>query len=579
MRQLGGQDGGYAGEALRSDLQAGLTVGVMLIPQGMAYALIAGMPPIYGLYSALVPLVVYALLGSSRQLAVGPVAIVSLLVAAGVAPLAEGDPERWIGLALLLALMVGVLQLAMGLLRFGFLTNFLSHPVLAGFTSAAAIVIGASQLRHLVGVDLPSGEGFPALVLALVRELGAVHLPTLALGIGGILLLVGARRWVPRVPGALVLVVVATLVAVVAGLEEAGVRLVGEVPAGLPMPVVPPLDGGAALRLLPVALTIALIGFMESVAVAKVYAGRHGYRLDANQELVALGAANLVGAFFRSFPVTGGFSRTAVNEGAGARTQVASLVSAAIVGLTLLFLTGLFAGLPNAALAAIVMVAVAGLIDWREARHLWQTDRHDFAMMGVTFGVTLLVGIEAGILAGVLASLTSLVFRTSRPHSAVLGRLPGSRTWRNLNRHPSAREEPGVAVLRIDATLCFANAEFLTERIDEVLARPAGDAPVRALVLDFHAVNGVDSTAMHVLAGVQGRIREAGHELHFAGVKGPVMDRLEWAGLVGLVGRERFHLEVDQAVEAVLGQGSGGSEEGESTVLAGSMSEPRGERV
>ncbi len=542
---------GYDRDRLRSDLAAGVTVGVMLIPQGMAYALIAGMPPIYGLYASLVPIVVYAFMGSSRQLAVGPVAIVSLLVAAGVAPLADGDPQRYIELALLLALMVGVLQLGMGLLRFGFLTNFLSHPVLAGFTSAAALIIGASQLRHLVGVDLPSGHEVHRIVLALAEQAGAVQPLTLALGLGGIVLLVALRRWVPAIPGALALVVVATGLVWALDLQATGVQVVGEVPGGLPAPSLPPLEMQAVMDLLPAALTIALVGFMESIAVAKVYATRNRYDVDANQELVALGTANLAGAFFRAFPTTGGFSRTAVNDRAGATSGVAALVSAGVIALTLLLLTDLFYHLPNAALAAIIMVAVAGLVDWREARHLWDTDRQDLAMFGVTFLATLTLGIEAGIVVGVVASLVALIYRNSRPHVAVCGRLPGTNSFRSLARNPEAERVPGVTVFRIDATLSFANAEFLRDWVRE-LADPRGpgaEAP-EALVFDFHAVNGVDSTILHQLDELMDFLDDQGVQAHFAGVKGPIMDRFRRVGLDERIGRDRFHLEVAQAVEA-----------------------------
>jgi len=558
---------GYDRTRFRSDLLAGLTVGVMLIPQGMAYALIAGMPPIYGLYASLVPLAVYALLGTSRQLAVGPVAIVALLIAAAVEPLARGDPARYIELALLLALMVGGIQLAMGLLRFGFLTNFLSHPVLAGFTSAAALIIGASQLRHLSGVDLPRTNRVHEILLALGGTLDQLHLPTLALGALGILLLVGLRWWRPQLPGALALVVLATLAVWGMGLEERGVSIVGQVPGGLPSPTIPLLEPGAAWALLPAALTIALVGFMESIAVAKFYATHHRYDVDANRELTALGLANLAGAFFRAFPTTGGFSRTAVNDQAGASSTVASLVSAGIIAITLLFLTGLFHFLPHAALAAIVMAAVARLLDWRQARRLWRTDRRDFTMMMVTFGATLAVGIEAGIVVGVVASLVALIYETSRPHSAVLGRLPGSDTFRNMARYPEAAPVPGVTVFRIDATLSFANAEFLRDRVRELMgesekpaygrngrggaiSRSNGVESPRALVFDFHAVNGADSTALHQLEEIVHHLRSRGIILHFAGVKGPIMDRFRRVGLDRAVGPDRFHLEVAEAVRA-----------------------------
>jgi sulfate permease, SulP family len=538
---------GYDRKLLASDMSAGLTVGVMLIPQGMAYALIAGMPPIYGLYASLVPLVVYALMGTSRQLSVGPVAMVSLLVAAGVGPLAGGDPQRYVELALLLALMVGVLQLAMGLLRFGFLTNFLSHPVLAGFTSAAALIIGASQIRHLVGVDLPGSSHVHEIVVALVRQLGSVHPLTLAVGLAAIGLLVLLKRWRPTFPGALAVVALFTGAVALFGLERAGLRVVGEVPGGLPLPTWPGLDPAAIQGLLPVALAIALVGFMESIAVAKVYATKHRYDVDPNQELVALGAANLVGALFRAFPTTGGFSRTAVNDQAGARTTVATLVSAGVIAVTLLFLTGLFEGLPNAVLAAIVLTAVANLVQWREAVHLWHVDRRDFAVMMVTFGATLGLGIEEGILVGVLVSLGSLVYETSRPHSAVLGRLPGTGTFRNLARYPEAEPVEGITAYRLDAALSFANAQFLREQVREMAE--TSPAP-RALVFDFHAVNGMDSTALHHVEELLEYLDGLGVDLYFAGVKGPVMDRFRRAGLQERVGKDRFFYEVSQAVEA-----------------------------
>ena len=538
---------GYDRGVLRSDVAAGLTVGVMLIPQGMAYALIAGVPPIYGLYASLVPLVVYALMGTSRQLAVGPVAMVSLLVAAGVGPLADGDPGRYIALSLTLALMVGVLQAGMGLMRFGFLTNFLSHPVLAGFTSAAALIIGASQLRHLTGIGLPNTKAVHEIVWALGLQLGQMHVPTLLVGLLGIALLVGLKRWRKAFPGALTVVVLGTAAVALLGLEAIGVRIVGEVPGGLPAPVMPLLGLDVFVGLLPAALTIALVGFMESIAVAKVYATRHRYAIDANQELVALGTANIAGAFFQAFPTTGGFSRTAVNDQAGARTTVASLVAVGIVALTLLFLTGLFSNLPNAILAAIVMTAVANLFNVGEARHLWQTDRRDFWMMAVTFTATLALGIEEGILAGVIVSLGALVFQTSRPHAAVCGRLPGTDTFRNVANHPEAICSPGVTVFRIDAALSFANAAFLRDRVQELIS--VDPAPL-AFVFDFNAVNGLDSTAAQELGTLMALFDERGVEPFFAGVKRPVMDRLRSHHLVERAGEQRFFFEVAQAVEA-----------------------------
>ena len=325
-------------------------------------------------------------------------------------------------------------------------------------------------------------------------------------------------------------------------------RIVGTVPGGLPAPVVPALwDVQAMWGLLPVALTIALVGFMESLAVAKVYATRHRYDVSANRELVALGAANFAGAFFQAFPVTGGFSRTAVNAQAGARTVLAGVFSAGVIALTLVFLTDLFYYLPNAALAAIVLVAVSNLLDWKEAHHLWRTDRRDFAMFAVTFAATLAVGIEAGILVGVLASLTALVYASSRPHAAVCGRIPGTRIYRNIERHPEVEILPEVTVFRIDATLSFVNAAFVRDRVRHLVEN---GPPPYGFVFDFHAVNGVDSTALHQLEQVVQLLREKGIEPYFAGVKGPVMDRFRSVGLDQCIGTDHFHLEVASAVEA-----------------------------
>ncbi len=535
----------YTGAALRGDLVAGLTVGVMLIPQGMAYALIAGLPPIYGLYAALVPLVVYALLGTSRHLAVGPVAMVSLLVAAGVAPLAGGDAERYIALALVLALMVGAVQFLMGVARLGFLVNFLSHPVLTGFTAAAALIIGLSQLKHLLGVALPRSHYVHEILWSAAHQLGAVNPPTLFIGLGGIALLLLLKRWNKALPGALVVVALGTVTVWAFALHEHGVEIVRDVPGGLPAPYLPGFAAGDLAALLPIALTIALVGFMESIAVAKAYASKHRYDVDANQELIGLGLANLVGALFRSYPVTGGFSRTAVNAEAGARTPAASLISAGVIALTLLFLTPLFFYMPQAVLAAIVMVAVAGLIDLKEARFLWRVRRADFFLMLLTFGATLGLGIEQGILVGVVASLILVIQQGSRPHAAVMGRLPGTTTYRNVERYPDALTGSGVVVLRVDASLFFANVAFLKEKIREIEQR---DPAFHTLVLDAYPVNRIDASAAHALREIVEQLRSRGGDVYFASVKGPVRDLLMRAGLVDCVGRDHFFLEVHEAV-------------------------------
>jgi len=546
----------YRREWLRGDLFAGLTVGVMLIPQGMAYAMIAGLPPIYGLYSSTVPLLVYALFGTSRQLAVGPVALISLLVNTGVGQLAGSDPALFLSLAILLALMVGLMQLSMGAMRLGFLVNFLSHPVISGFTTGAALIIGFSQLKHLAGIPLPSTQALHVLLAALFAQLSQVHGLTLTLGLGAIALILAGKRLDPRLPGPL-LAVVAGIAAVQAfSLGAAGVKIIGQIPSGLPMPGLPfatdsllAYPGGlwaAVQSLAPIALTISLISFMESYAVALAIQRKHrNYEVDANQELIALGAANIGGSFFQAHPVTGGFSRTAVNDQAGAQTGMAAIISAVLIALTLLFLTPLFYNLPQAVLAAIILVAVYGLIDLKEVRYLYRNDRRDLFMLVATFGVTVTLGVEAGILAGVALSIADLVYRSSRPHYAVLGEYGGKGIFRNVQRFPEAIEPPNTLILRPDGQWFFANASFWQQAIrDNLAARPG----TRVVILDASTVSAIDSTGLHSLGDVLEELNRHGMELRLSGLIGPVRDKLEHAGFFDKLGRERVFMTLPEAV-------------------------------
>ena len=535
------------GQDRRRDLIAGLTVGVMLIPQGMAYALIAGLPPVHGLHAALVPLIAYALLGSSRQLAVGPVAMVSLLVAAGVAPLAEGDAARYLALSLALAALVGALQLAMGLMRLGFMVNLLSHPVLTGFTSAAAIIIGTSQLPNLMGVQIPRGEN-PLSVLA--GAFGAVpdaNLITVLVGTGAIVVTLATRRLLPGVPAPMLVVALGTAATALLHLDRLGVQVVGTVPAGLPVLSVPLASRSDLWALAPIGAAIALVGFMESIAVAKTYASRHRYDVDANQELKALGVANLAGSLFQAFPVTGGFSRTAVNDQAGAHSQLASIVSAGVIAVTLIALTPLFYYLPKAVLAAIIVVAVASLVDVKGARQLWRVDRRDFGLMTATFAATLALGIEEGIVAGVLLSLVVLIDQISRPHTAVLGQDPATRQFRDARRGRSVSLPPSVVVFRMDASLFYGNAEYFRERVKEAVGERHG---VTALVIDAYPINRIDSTGLHTLQRLVHESTLEGVHVFLAGLKGPVYDKLQRAGILDLLGSGRIFDEIGRAVDA-----------------------------
>jgi len=532
---------------LSGDLTAGLTVAVMLIPQGMAYAMLAGLPPIVGLYASVFPLLAYAFLGTSRQLAVGPVAMVSLLVATGVGAVAEPGSAEFIVLAVVLAGMVGVMQLGMGLARLGSLVSFLSHPVVSGFTSAAAIIIGLSQLKHLLGADIPRSPHLHELAMNAAAHIHETQPITLGIGVAAIALLLGLKKWNKRFPGALVVVAAGSLLTWALRLDLRGVGIVGDVPAGLPGASVPTFSLSDLGSLLPTALAISLVGFMESISVAKAFARKNKYEIDANQELVGLGVSNLVGFLFGGYPVTGGFSRTAVNGQAGARTGLASAITAVVIGLSLLFFTPLFYFLPNAILAAIVMTAVFGLVDLHELKHLWKVKKTDAALLLVTFAVTLFIGIEEGIAAGVILSLALFVHRSTRPHHAVLGRLPGTETYRNVKNFPEAEPVDGVAIWRFDASFYFANASFFRDQIDRLLV---GDEPVRAIVLDASAINDLDASGATMLEDIAERLKAKQIRLLIAGAKGPVREVMRRAGLDEKLGDDGRWLTVHEAVLA-----------------------------
>ena len=542
----------YDKRHLGGDLSAGLTVGVMLIPQGMAYAMIAGLPPIYGLYASTLPLIIYALLGTSRQLAVGPVAMVSLLTAAGVGSLAAGGTETYIALAIALALFVGLIQFLLGAFRLGFLVNFLSHPVISGFTSAAALIIGLSQLKHLLGVDIARSHHVHEIVLEAIGRVSEINMTTLLIGLGGVLLIIGAKRLHKAIPGPLLAVVFGILLVWGLGLAQQGVKIVGAVPGGLPSFSVPQIQYSTIQDLLPIALAIALVSFMESIAVAKAIQAKHkDYEVVANQELIALGAANIGGAFLQSYPVTGGFSRTAVNDQSGAKTGLAAVFSAALIVLTLLFLTPLFYYLPKAILASVIMVAVFGLIDVKEAKHLWKADRSDFWMLIITFLATLGLGIEQGIGIGVVLSLGFIIFRTSRPHIAELGQVPGTPYYRNVERFETVLQKDDLLIIRLDAQLYFANVDFFKDKM-QALIQSKPENKLRTIIINAESINAIDSTAMHAISDLIDDWRKHDLAVYLTGVKGPVRDALVKGHLMEKIGSQNFYMSVQEGVDAHL---------------------------
>jgi len=522
---------------LTRDVLAAVIVTLMLVPQALAYAMLAGLPPEMGLYASMLPLVLYAVFGTSASLAVGPVAVAALMTASALSSFAAPGSPEYICAALVLAALSGLILIAMGVLRLCFLVNFLSHPVISGFVTASGILIAISQLKHIFGVEA-SGHNVVELLRALLDQWQQVNVITLLIGLG-----VWAYLWVCRkrlngwltklgMPASwaglmvkaapISAVVVTTLLAWGFQLEQRGVDLVGFVPSGLPAITLPSLDQSLWLGLLPAALLISLVGFVESVSVAQTLAAKRRQRIDPNQELIALGMANLGAGISGGSPVSGGFSRSVVNFEAGAATPLAGAFTALGIVLATLLLTDLLAFLPTATLAATIIVAVGTLIDLPAVKRTWQYSSSDGVAMVATLLLTLLHSVEVGIISGVVLSLGLHLYRTSQPHSAVVGRVPGTEHFRNVKRHQVETDEH-VAMLRIDESLYFANARYLE---DTVMALASRSPSIKHIVLTCQAVNVIDASALESLEAINGRLKDAGAMLHLAEVKGPVMDRL-----------------------------------------------------
>lgn len=521
----------------------------MLIPQGMAYALLAGLPPIAGLYAAMVPLMVYPIFGTSRQLSVGPVAMDSLLVAAGVGMLSQqGSDQYWV-LAILLAFMVGVIQLLMGIFRLGFLVNFLSQPLINGFTSAAVIIISLSQIKHLLGVEIAGSQQAFLVVSRIFSEVANTNWTTLLLGITCILLLLVLGKWKPKWPATLIVVTISTLIVYWFKLNSNGVEIVGDVPVGLPTPTWPLLEWSIIQEMLPIAITIAIISYMEGIAIAKRFATGDGYTVNANQELVAIGAANTTAGFFGGYPIAGSFSRTAVNKHSGASTPLASVFNALTIALTLLFLTPAFYYMPNAALAAIVIVAVSKLVDLKEPMRLFKIRKRDFLILVFSFLLTLILGARQGILLGAVASIVLIIRRISYPNVAILGRIPGSNVFRNIAVEPKTIQVEGILLFRIDASLYYANAGYLKDKVQESIASQS--TPVEAFVIDASSINEIDATAISTLFELADELDSQGIGLYFTSVKTPVKITLERTGFDKHLGQDHFFFRNEDALDAL----------------------------
>lgn len=538
-------------DTLLDDGVAALIVTVMLIPQSLAYAMLAGLPPEVGLYASVAPLLLYAVFGTSRVLAVGPVAVVSLMTAAAIGQHAvAGTPEYW-AVAITLAFLSGAMLLLMGVLRLGFLANFLSHPVISGFISASGLLIAASQFKTLMGV---SAEGHNLLELgqSLIAQVGRTHLLTLAIGISTVAFLFWVRSGLKpllvrlgfKARAADVIAKTGPVAAIVitAGLtwalqwQDQGVKIVGTVPQGLPPLTLPLFDLGLWQSLLVPALLISVVGFVESVSVGQTLAAKRRQRIEPDQELVALGASNLGAAFTGGFPVTGGFARSVVNFDAGAQTPAAGVFTAVGITLASLFLTPALYYLPQATLAATIVVAVLSLVDFSIFRKTWIYSKADFVAVLATLLVTLLQGVELGLVVGVAVSLALYLHRTSRPHIAEVGRVPGTEHFRNVLRHAVA-VSPQVLSLRVDESLYFANSRALEDHINDAVASHPG---LKHVVLQCSAINDIDASALESLETINHRLGDAGVRLHLSEVKGPVMDRLKATHFLHALGGEVF---------------------------------------
>lgn len=555
----------YDPRDLVGDATAGIIVAIMLIPQGMAYAMLAGLPPQAGLYASILPSILYACLGTSRTLSVGPAAMNSLLVATSLSLLATPGSSDYLVMALALACLIGLIEILMGLAKLGFIINFLSQAVILGFTNAAALVIGLSQVKHLLGVKIPPSQRFFEILDNLLRAVPETSGSTLAIGVVSTLALLffskilpeRLKRW--QIPtaviasisrsGPLLLVAASTLLVWLFGFHDgAGVAIVGDIPQGLPPISMPPLTLSLGQKLLPAALTMSLVGFFESIAVAKSLASQRRQSIDANQELIGLGAANLGAAFTGGYPVTGGFSRSVVNFTAGANTGLASMITAVVIALVVLFFTPLFYYLPQAALAAVILVAVANLINLKGFHRLWRINRADGATALITFITVLTLGIGTGIGVGFLISVVFYLWHTSHPHIAEVGRIRNTEHFRNIKRH-SVQTCTGVLAIRVDESLYFANTKYL----EDYLIQAVADHPTaKALVLICSAINHIDGSALETLEALVGDLRAAGVTVYLSEVKGPVMDRLEKAGFIETLGGQgRVFLSTHQAITAL----------------------------
>jgi SulP family sulfate permease len=538
--------GSYERSWFRPDLLAGITVWAMLVPQVMGYASLAGMPAVYGLYAAFAALLLYWLWGTSRELNVGPEATVAIMVATVLTPRAELGSAEYVDQAAILAILVGLVLLIGGILRLGKIADFLSRPILAGYVIGSGLLIIGSQLPNLTGIDVDSSLSATD-IGGIIRNLDDIDRWALGIGIGTITLMVILRKFVPMIPGALIAVVASIVLVSVAGLEDKGVEVVGEFPSGVPLPAIPHVGIDDIAALIGPAVAIALLVYPDSMLTARSVAVVNRYRIDANREFFGVGAANIGVGLFQGFAVNGSASRSFVLVAAGARSQVANLVAAALILFTLIALAPFFGNLPTAALAGIVIVAGAGLLNPTDLKALWRYRKIEFGLAAVTVVGVLLFGMLVGIALAVGLSLLDLVMRASSPHTAVLGRVPGTDRYRDVQDVPDAEVVDGLLVYRFDAPLFFANSGHLRDEIADLME--AADHPVREVLIDAEAIYDIDATGAQILSELLDSLNEDGIQLSMARVKSEVREQLVAGGIEGRIGEDHFYLEVDDGVD------------------------------
>ncbi len=534
---------------LRADLIAGTTVALVLIPQSMAYAQLAGLPAYYGLYASFLPVIVASLWGSSAQLMTGPVAVVSLLTASTLAGYVAIGSDEFIALAIMMAFLVGIVQFLLGVFRLGVIVNFLSHPVILGFTNAAALIIGLSQLNKIFGVHKPRSENFINDIWEVVLQIPDTHIPTLIMGVAAIAIMWGLKKYLPIIPGVLVAVVITTFASWIFNFNGA---VVGEVPQGLPSLKMPQLSWDMAKNLLPSAFVISLVGFMEAISIAKAIASKTKQHIDPNQELIGQGLANMVGSLGQSYPVSGSFSRSAVNFNAGAMTGMSAVFTALIVLITLMFLTPLLYHLPQAVLAAVIMMAVFGLINFKAIKHAWQAHLHDGLAAVVTFIATLAFAphLDNGIMLGAGMAIVLFLYRSMKPRVAILGRFKDG-TLRDVKMNPDLVTDDKILAIRYDGSLYFANVSFFE---DAILEAQAHKPEAQFILIVGDGINQVDASGEEVLHHVISRLRGNGVGIVFSGLKKQVLDTLSRTGLSNVIGEENIFPTADLALESIYEQ-------------------------